>query len=133
MPGFITAVYAALCALLLLALSVNVIRLRFRHRVGIGDGGYKDLALAIRVQANFIEYVPLALILMYFNESMKYPSYAIHALGIALVIGRLAHAWGLSQDEMRTNGRSIGVVLTFAVVATGAIMALVGGLRGLAL
>ena len=133
MPGFVSAFYAAICALLLLILSVNVIRLRYKYQVGSGDGGHKELALAIRVQANFIEYVPLILILLFFNEAVKYTTYWIHALGIALVVGRSAHAWGLSRNEMRTVGRALGVALTYGVLLIAAVMALSKSLRGLAL
>jgi uncharacterized membrane protein YecN with MAPEG domain len=130
MPGKITAVYAGLLGLLLLGLSINVIRLRFRHQQGIMDGGHKDLALAIRVQGNFAEYAPLALLLIFLNEIASYPPWSIHSLGLALLAGRAAHAWGLSQSERRTPGRTLGVTLTFAVLAAGSLMALAAGLLG---
>jgi uncharacterized membrane protein YecN with MAPEG domain len=128
MPGKITAVYAGLLGLLLLGLSINVIRLRFRHQQGIMDGGHKDLALAIRVQGNFAEYVPLALVLIFLNEIASYPAWSIHALGLALLAGRAAHAWGLARSDMRTPGRFYGMILTFAVLSAGAAMALAAGL-----
>lgn len=133
MPGFITGFYAALLGLLLMVLSLNVIRLRWKHRQGIMDGGHKDLALAMRVQGNFIEYVPIALILMFFDEAVKYPFWAIHALGICLVAARIAHAWGLSQSENRSPGRTIGVVLTYSVVFSASFMALSKAIQGLSL
>lgn len=133
MPGFITGFYAALLGLLLMALSLNVIRLRWKHQQGIMDGGHKDLALAMRVQGNFIEYVPLALILMFFDEAVKYPAWAIHALGICLVAGRVAHAQGLLSSEKRTPGRAIGVVLTYSVVFSASFMALSKALQGMSL
>ena len=128
MPGKITAIYAGLLGVLLLALSVSVIRLRWKHQQGIMDGGHRDLARAIRVQGNFTEYVPMALILMFLGEAAAYPAWAIHLLGIALVVARCAHAWGLSQSEKRTPGRAVGVTLTFAVIAAGSLMALATGL-----
>jgi len=128
MPGKITAVYAGLLGLLLLGLSINVIRLRFRHQQGIMDGGHRDLARAIRVHGNFAEYVPPALILMFLNEALVYPAWAVHALGAPLLVARCAHAWGLSQSERRTPGRTLGVTLTFAVLAAGSLMALAAGL-----
>jgi uncharacterized membrane protein YecN with MAPEG domain len=133
MPGYVTGFYAALLGLLLMALSINVIRLRWKHQQGIMDGGHKDLALAIRVQGNFIEYVPLALILMFFDEAAKYPLWSIHAMGVGLLAGRLAHAWGLSQSDKRTPGRAIGVVLTNSVVFSAAFMALARAVQGMAL
>ena len=133
MPGFAAGFYAALLGLLLMILSINVIRLRWRHQVGIMDAGHKDLALAIRTQGNFIEYVPLALILMFFDEAVEYPAWAIHVLGTALLVGRIAHAWGLLHSEGRTVGRTLGVTLTFSVIFAAAFMALPRAMHGMGL
>lgn len=60
----ITALYTALCLLLLLALAVNVVRNRLRHSVSLGDGANKDVSLAMRTHANAAEYMPIVLIAM---------------------------------------------------------------------
>lgn len=49
-----SATLAAL-ALLLTALSLQVSRLRMRHRQTWGDGGHKDLAVAVRTHGNTLE------------------------------------------------------------------------------
>lgn len=133
MPGFVTGFYAALLGLLLMTLSLNVIRLRYKYRQGIMDGGHKELALAIRVQGNFIEYVPMALILMFFDEAVKYPAWALHVLGVCLVAGRIAHAWGLARNEDRSPGRALGVVLTYSVIFSASFMALSRAMQGMSL
>jgi uncharacterized protein len=65
-----TALHAVAATLALLALgltllSLNVSRLRLKHRVSFGDGGHKDLLLAVRAHGNTLEqallYAPLAL------------------------------------------------------------------------
>jgi uncharacterized membrane protein YecN with MAPEG domain len=58
----ITTLIACILAALFLRLSFGVIRLRRHHKVGLGSGGVDDLERAIRAQANFAEYVPIALI-----------------------------------------------------------------------
>lgn len=58
----VTALYAAPLALLFLVLSVRVIQSALRPG-GTGDGGDHLLLRCMRVQANFAEYVPIALIL----------------------------------------------------------------------
>ena len=65
----ITGLYAALCALLILALSFRIAGLRRRLKVGIGDGGDAGLARAIRAQANAVEYVPLMLVMLLVAEN----------------------------------------------------------------
>ena len=64
----LTPVYAAVLALLFLLLSAYAIVLRRRHAVALGDGDVGALQAAIRSHANFAEYVPLALLLMFFLE-----------------------------------------------------------------
>lgn len=115
-PFAVTPLYAALCGLLLLALGVAVIRLRQKYRVNTGDGGHPDLARAMRVQANFVEYVPLTLLLLFLLELSRQPVWALHLLGAALFIGRVLHAWGYLASAGPTAGRMIGIVLTLSTL-----------------
>ncbi|MCC7049728.1 MAG: MAPEG family protein [Alphaproteobacteria bacterium] len=128
MADQITLLYAGLAALLLLALSVYVIRLRWRYLVGLGDGGQPVLARAIRVHANFVEYTPIALILLFLLERAGYAPGVVHALGASLVAGRLAHAWGLARDDGPSVGRALGVALTFGMLLVAALLALYSAL-----
>lgn len=82
----ITALYASLLALLFVALSVRVIGLRRLSGVALGDGGKADLMRRMRVHANFAEYVPLALVLLGFAESLGTPSPFLHLLGLTLLL-----------------------------------------------
>jgi uncharacterized membrane protein YecN with MAPEG domain len=122
LPFFVTPLYAALCALLLIVLSVRVIRLRRDHKVGLGDGDQPALRRAIRVQGNFTEYVPLALLLLLLLEvSHQVPAWALHLLGLLLLAGRLAHALGVSRSGGSGAGRVIGVGCTFAMIIVSAV------------
>jgi uncharacterized protein len=112
----ITGLYASLCAIVVLALAVRVIRLRWSTRTGIGDGGDRRLARAVRIHGNAIEYVPLALILMLVAELSGGRAAWLHGCGIVLVAARLAHALGLARTAGASAGRSLGVVGTFAVI-----------------
>ncbi len=123
----ITLLYGALLALLLLLLSFNVVRLRRRHRVGIGSGGHQPLELAIRAQANFCEYVPLALLLLGLLElSAALPAWALHLLGASLLLGRILHGLiGLNRDGGTSAGRFVGTLLTWLTLAIGAVTGLI--------
>lgn len=114
MPAPITGLYAAICAMLVLA--VRIIRLRWQTKAGIGDGGDRRLARAIRIHGNAIEYVPIALISMLVAELNHAGPALLHGCGIALVVARLAHAVGFSRTAGVSVGRSVGVVGTFGVV-----------------
>lgn len=114
----VTPLYAALLGLMFVVLSVRTIRLRRRYRVAIGDGRNTLLQRAMRVNANFAEYVPLTLLLIWFVELHDGPRLHLHALGIALLCGRLLHAWGVSQDRENFHYRTAGMMLTFSVMIT---------------
>lgn len=112
----ITPLYAAILGLLFIALSLRTIRLRRRYRVAIGDGRKELLQRAMRVNANFAEYVPLSLLLIYFVELHDGPRLHVNALGIALICGRLLHAWGVSRIPENFRYRTVGMALTFSVM-----------------
>ena len=111
-----TPLYAALLGLLFIALSIRTIGLRRRFRVAIGSGRKALLQRAMRVNANFAEYVPLALLLIYFVELHDGPRLHIHLLGSALIGGRVLHAWGVSQEQENFRYRTAGMALTFGVM-----------------
>jgi len=108
--------YTALLGLLLIALSVNVVLARRRYRVGLGVGTEEGMQQAVRVQANFAEYVPFAVILLVLAEITGLPNAAVHVAGILLLSSRLLHAWGLSHSPGRTFGRFYGTAGTWLVI-----------------
>lgn len=112
----ITPLYAALLGFLLVVLSVRTIRLRRRFQVAVGAGGKPSLERAMRVQANFVEYVPLALLLMFFLETRVGSGLWVHVPGVALLVGRLLHAVGVSNVKEDLRLRVTGMSLTFLVI-----------------
>lgn len=112
----ITAFYTSLLTFIFLFLSFNIIRLRFKHRVGLGDGGEKTLIKAIRIHANFAEYMPLALVLLASYELSGADPLLLHILGAILVLGRILHAVGLSKSIGTSMPRFISVISTFMVL-----------------
>ena len=118
------AAYIALLVLGLIPLSVAVIRIRRAQRIGIGDGGNRDLARAIRVQANYAEYTPFGLGLLLALPLSGAGVWSVHAVGLALVFGRAAHAFGLGRSIGSSPGRVAGMVATFAALIFGALVLL---------
>jgi uncharacterized membrane protein YecN with MAPEG domain len=118
--------YAALSALLLVWLSARVIQGRVVFKVDIGDGGNEEMQRRIRVQANFIEYVPLALILMLFVQQAGFSAWIVHVLGVTLILARVLHAMGLGRVSGVSQGRFIGATATFAVLLVGSLLSLMG-------
>lgn len=125
----VTPLYAGLLALWFVVLSVRVINVRPRG-ISFGDNGDAKLTRVVRAQANFAEYVPLALLLMGFLEASRYSIYLLHGLGIALVVARLFHGFALSFGWGVRFGRVAGAGVTFAVLLIEAVLCLYQGVRG---
>ena len=107
------ALWVGLNLILLLVLSVRVVRLRRRHGVVFGDGEVADLAQAVRAFGNATEYVPAALIGVVVLALLGAQPLLIHAAGLLLFVGRVAHAWGLSRSGGASAPRAVGVVVTW--------------------
>ena len=125
----IVPMYAALLAIFFVFLSVRTLRLRRKLGIAVGDGGKESLLRAARVHANFAEYVPLGLLLIYFVESQGYPQALVHALCIALVAGRLSHASGVSRTPENFRYRVFGMAMTFFALVFAALVLLSGHVR----
>lgn len=116
--------WSGLLGLLYLALAGLVVRHRYRAKVGIGDGGDPALARAIRVHANFAEYVPLTLVLLLLLALAGWGSLHIHVLAGALFAARAAHAVGMAGSDGPSLGRAAGILATWGVLAAASIMVL---------
>lgn len=117
----IVSFYIALHAILLVVLSALVVKARTKSETLFGEGDSPALKRAIRVQANFVEYVPIALLVLLALELSGASALGVHALGAALFVGRVLHALGLSQTESTSKGRFLGTLITFLVLLLGAI------------
>ncbi len=124
----ITALYAGLLAPLFIFLSIRVIGQRRAARVAVGHGDDNLLLRRMRVHANFAEYVPLVLVLMALAENLKTTPILLHAVGILLLVGRILHAYGVSQPKENLNLRVAGMAMTFTALGIGAALCLLGGL-----
>ncbi|WP_448552689.1 MAPEG family protein [Thalassotalea montiporae] len=112
----ITGLYTSLLAILFIALSFNVSRLRLKHKVSIGSDGVRALEKAIRIQANFTEYVPLALIMLAVLELAGLAEMWLHIFGLTILLGRVLHAMGLTKTLGVSLARQIGTLATFIVL-----------------
>jgi len=126
---FVVPFYAGIFALIYIFLSIRVIALRYEKRVSLGSGGDPALERAIRTHANFIEYVPLALILLIAMEMQHSSRYLLHLLCLLLLIGRICHFLGLSRDNTANPLRGAGVTLTVLVLVVAAIILIVAFFR----
>ncbi|SET31999.1 MAPEG family protein [Thalassotalea agarivorans] len=118
----ITGFYAGLLVLWYMKLSFSVIKLRRQLQVGIGDGGESKLQKAIRVHANFSEYIPFALCLLAIYEFNVGNVLTTHIFGASLLISRILHAQGLMRSKGHSNGRFIGMAMLYLTMLVLAVI-----------
>ena len=82
----------------------------------------------MRVHANFIEYVPMALLMLALLELAGLAATWLWAMGGVLLAARMLHGFGLSRHAGYSFGRFWGTLLTWIVMVA---MALAGLLLGI--
>ena len=122
MPLPITALYAGILALIVVALGINVTMHRARLRVPLGDGGNPEMLRMIRLHGNAVEYLPLALVLMAIYEANGGWHWALNAIGIALIVARLLQSWNMWNTATAGFGRISGQSLTWLSIAALAVL-----------
>lgn len=115
-----TLPYAGLLALMSVFLANQVLHVRLRP----GKAAKWRAYATERVQANFVENVPLALVLLYLLEVSGAPAASVHLFGCSLVALRVLHAWGMSANEGANYPRLIGAQGTFLLLSVMGMAAL---------
>ncbi len=128
MPA-VTMLYAGLIGILLIVLAARVSGLRGRHKVGLGDGGIADLQRAIRVHGNTVEWAVPGILLLLVAELNRASPLLLHACGIAIVVGRVVFAIGLSRSSGESLGRMAGSILNWGALLVLALWSVWGFAR----
>src|SRR5260221_11298474 len=129
----ITALYLAILALLYTVLAVRVARLRQANRASFGDNDSTQLRSAIRVHANFIEYVPIITLMVATLEMAGASALRVHLLMGALLVSRLLHPIGMYAKPNTLQfriGRVGGITITFILLIACALTILTRALMG---
>ncbi len=116
-----TTLYAAILGLLLILLSDLVTRTRKRSRVSLGHGDDPMLERTMRAHGNFVEYVPLGLILLMLIEVKDPQAWVVHLFGQMLLLGRLLHAYGMIRPDGVISGRYWGTALTWLMILSASL------------
>jgi uncharacterized protein len=115
----ITTLYALPLAVIFLALWMNVTSTRSKLSQSIGDGGNVDLHERIRKHGNFVEWVPMVMMLLLLAEARGTGQMWLHAAGALLVIGRVLHPFGLKANNplhpLRIAG-NMGAILATVIL-----------------
>lgn len=113
----VTALYAGLCALLVIVLAWRVVQFRQREKVGLGVGSSREGEIRVRAHANAMEYIPLALVLLLIAELNGLAAFWLYLLGGVFLLARLLHAFGLTEGAGQYHfGRFWGTALSWLVI-----------------
>lgn len=129
----ITLFYASFFALFALVLSFGAGSARCKVGISIlhGEPANMEFAEKVRRHQNFLEYVPMFLIVFALLEANGAPNLLLYICGDILIIARIAHAIGLKHDDMGTKGRFIGAAGTALVTLVIASYGLWSGIKGI--
>jgi uncharacterized protein len=117
----IATTYALPLIVIWAILWIRVTATRSATNTSIGDGANPELLQRIRQHGNFIEWTPFVMILMILAEVQSAGKLWLHAAGTLLVIGRLAHPFGLKIDNAAHPLRYVGNAPNLLAVAILAI------------
>lgn len=120
----VTSTIAALLAILMLPLTIQVSMRRalIGKRSGdiatavFGDVGDVKLRSSIRAFGNFIEYVPMCLLLLALMELQNAPSQLLWWVGGCFVGGRVIHAVSMSFIPRNPAPRGLAMFTTYAAL-----------------
>ena len=120
----VTAVYASVLTVWMIVLANIVSAKRGQTGISILHGDNTGLALWIRRHGNLAENLAVALLLMALCEARGLPVPWLHAMGVLLVVARVAHAVGLDPAKPAAPLRLAGGIGT-QVAMMGAVAYLV--------
>ena len=117
-------IYIAILGLLFVPFTVRAGLYRAKSKIFIGTGDDPEMVRRMRGQANFIETVPIALILLLTMELLGAADTWLHVLGISLVLGRISHYLGLTELGPQLL-RVVGMLATLIPILVSAVWILV--------
>lgn len=111
----ITALTAAIVAIMLLATAFDTVRQRLRAKAAFGDKGDAALIRASRSHGNLAEHAPIVVIMIGVLEMVPVNHWALTAIAVFFLAGRALHILGLygQKEGGPPLARSLGVVFTW--------------------
>ncbi len=109
----ITAITAAICALILFMQTYSVILRRIKDNIVLGDNEDRTILKRIRGHGNMIEQAPIFLILLLIAEAyVTAPSIFLAAIASLFVIGRMSHGLYFLDIGLHWKWRRYGMMAT---------------------
>ena len=117
-----TTTIAVVFAVLHVVFTLRVGAYRFSNNISLGDGGDKELLNRIRGHGNFIEQVPIALVLLLLNDLNGLSDTAMYALGGVLLISRILHYLMITTRSLPMILRPLSMLGTLGTILVSAFL-----------
>ena len=124
----ITLLSAGLAAFINIWLAIRCGQARIKGKVAHGDGGDAMLGRAMRAHANFTEYTPIFLILIFALEVTGHAGWPLGVAAGLFLAGRIFHAVGMKAD-VPGYARTVGMLCTAPILLALGIAAVLAGVR----
>ncbi len=113
----------AVFVLMSIPMAISVGLRRTATGISLLHGDDDDLLRRIRAHGNFIEYVPLALLILAAAEVVGVSAWIVAGCGVVLLLARVLHYFSL-RAGVDTKGRALGAALTTVTMAVLAVAVL---------
>ncbi|MEJ6710401.1 MAG: MAPEG family protein, partial [Amylibacter sp.] len=118
----ITPLYAAFLAVIFLVYTMRVIKARSAAGLSILHGDDMELALKVRIHANFADFVPIALIVLMLAEMSGGNGIAVHVAGALLIASRILIPFGMDLVKFAHPLRIIGKLGTHISIGISVVL-----------
>ena len=121
----VTLMFAAIFGFLHVIFTLRVGNYRFKSKISLGDGGDRELLKRVRAQGNFIENVPIALLLILLNDLDGAEDTTLMLMGSILIISRLTHYLTIVTVKLPWILRPLSMLGTLGTIIAASIMLLI--------
>ena len=97
---------------------------RFKSRISLGDGGDPEMRNRIRAHGNFIENVPIAVLLILLNDLDGAQDNTLILMGSILLISRLTHYLTITTHRLPVILRPLSMIGTLGTILAASVMLL---------
>jgi uncharacterized membrane protein YecN with MAPEG domain len=98
---------------------------RFKSKISLGDGGDRELRNRVRAHGNFIENVPIALLLILLNDLDGAQDSTLVVMGSILIASRLTHYLTIVTLRLPWILRPLSMLGTLGTILVASLMLLI--------
>ena len=121
----ISLAITAIFGLLHVIFTLRVGGYRFRSGISLGDSGDPELRNRVRAHGNFIENVPIAVLLILLNDLDGAQDTTLILMGSILLISRLTHYLTIATRRLPIILRPLSMIGTLGTILAASVMLLI--------